>query len=134
MDKSDVITLLSADKVQDENGVWRDVVQYLTTDTGKNIITEEGKKILILDGITVRVKTVFCNVNSVSRNEFFEAGRNGLNPEFVFTMFFGDYEGEHTLIYNGLAYAVYRTYRGRNDTIELYVERKGGTNGKQSYS
>jgi SPP1 family predicted phage head-tail adaptor len=129
-----VITLLSADKVQDENGVWRDVVQYLTTDTGKNIITEEGKKILILDGITVRVKTVFCNVNSVSRNEFFEAGRNGLNPEFVFTMFFGDYEGEHTLIYNGLAYAVYRTYRGRNDTIELYVERKGGTNGKQSYS
>lgn len=129
-----MITLLSADKVQDENGVWRDVVQYLTTDTGKNIITEEGKKILILDGITVRVKTVFCNVNSVSRNEFFEAGRNGLNPEFVFTMFFGDYEGEHTLIYNGLAYAVYRTYRGRNDTIELYVERKGGTNGKQSYS
>lgn len=129
-----MITLLSADKAQDENGVWRDVVQYLTTDTGENIITEEGKKILILDGITVRVKTVFCNVNSVSRNEFFEAGRNGLNPEFVFTMFFGDYEGEHTLIYNGLAYAVYRTYRGRNDTIELYVERKGGTNGKQSYS
>lgn len=129
-----MITLLSADKVQDENGVWRDVVQYLTTDTGENIITEEGKKTLILDGITVRVKTVFCNVNSVSRNEFFEAGRNGLNPEFVFTMFFGDYEGEHTLIYNGLAYAVYRTYRGRNDTIELYVERKGGTNGKQSYS
>lgn len=129
-----MITLLSADKAQDENGVWRDVVQYLTTDTGENIITEEGKKILILDGITVRVKTVFCNVNSVSRNEFFEAGRNGLNPEFVFTMFFGDYEGEHTLIYNGLAYAVYRTYRGRNDTIELYVERKGGTNGKQRYS
>ena len=129
-----MITLLSADKAQDENGVWRDVVQYLTTDTGENIITEEGKKILILDGITVRVKTVFCNVNSVSRNEFFEAGRNGLNPEFVFTMFFGDYEGEHTLIYNGLAYAVYRTYRGRNDTIELYVECKGGTNGKQSYS
>ena len=129
-----MITLLSADKAQDENGVWRDVVQYLTTDTGENIITEEGKKILILDGITVRVKTVFCNVNSVSRNEFFEAGRNGLNPEFVFTMFFGDYEGEDTLIYNGLAYAVYRTYHGRNDTIELYVERKGGTNGKQSYS
>ena len=129
-----MITLLSADKAQDENGVWRDVVQYLPTDTGENIITEEGKKILILDGTTVRVKTVFCNVNSVSRNEFFEAGRNGLNPEFVFTMFFGDYEGEHTLIYNGLAYAVYRTYHGRNDTIELYVERKGGTNGKQSYS
>lgn len=134
MDKSDVITLFSADKTQDENGVWRDVIQYWTNETGENIVTEEDEKILFLDGVTVRARTVFCNVNSVTRSEFFEAGRNGLNPEFVFTLFFGDYEGEHTLIYNGLAYAVYRTYRGRNDTLELYAERKGGTNGKESYS
>lgn len=133
MDRSNVITLLSADKAQDENGVWRDVVQYLTTDTGENIVTESGEKILMIDGVSVRVKTVFCSVNSVTRAEFFEAGRNGLNPEFVITMFFGDYEGEDTLIYNGLAYAVYRTYHGKNDTIELYVQRKGGTNGKESY-
>ena len=53
-----------------------------------------------------------------------------MNPEFRMTMFFGDYGGEQMLIYNGKSYSVYRTYQGRNDTIELYVERKGGTNGK----
>ena len=53
-----------------------------------------------------------------------------MNPEFRMTTFFGDYQGERELLYKGKPYAVYRTYQGRNDTIELYVERKGGTNGK----
>lgn len=44
-------------------------------------------------------------------------------------MFFGDYQGEKTVEYNGVTYGIYRTYLGRNDTIELYAERKGGTNG-----
>jgi len=34
------------------------------------------------------------------------------------------------LEYKGNRYGIYRTYIGRNDTIELYAERKGGTNGK----
>ena len=55
-------------------------------------------------------------------------GRNGLNPEYVFTMFEADYDGEQTIEYNDLRYGVYRTYKGRNDTLELYAERKGGTN------
>ena len=70
-----------------------------------------------------------CEVNSVTRQEFFEAGRNGLNPEYEFTVFVGDYEGERLCAYDGQNYAIYRTYLGRNDTIELYAERKGGTNG-----
>lgn len=45
------------------------------------------------------------------------------------TMFVGDYNGEKLVEYNGETYAVYRTYLAKNDTIELYVERKGGTNG-----
>lgn len=44
-------------------------------------------------------------------------------------MFFGDYNGEDELVYNGDTYAIYRTYKTRTDTLELYVERKGGTNG-----
>lgn len=103
MDRSEVITLLSTNKTQDAYGVWRE------TETGHD---------------------VFCQVDSVTRAEFFEGGRNGLNPEFRMTMFVGDYNDEKTLIYRGKSYAVYRTYLGRNDTIELYVERKGGTNGK----
>lgn len=75
---------------------------------------------------------VFCERQSVSRSEFFNAGRNGLNPEFVFTIFKGDYQGELACEYDGLTYAIYRTYETDDDYIELYVQRKGGTNGKES--
>jgi len=104
MDRSETIKLLSVTKTQDAYGVWREVL------TGRD---------------------VFCQVNSVTRSEFFEGGRNGLNPEFRMTMFVGDYKDEKTLIYKDKTYSVYRTYIGRNDTIELYVERKGGSNGKK---
>ena len=77
-------------------------------------------------------REIFCNVQSVTRAEFFEAGRNGLNPDYVFTVFKGDYQNERTLEYNGLTYGVYRTYMTDDDYIELYVERKGGTNGEES--
>lgn len=103
MDRSEVITLLSSSRAQNEYGVWTE---------------------------SPTARDVFCQVDSVTAREFFEGGRNGLNPEFRMTMFFGDYQGERDLVYKGKAYSVYRTYQGRNDTIELYVERKGGTNGK----
>lgn len=103
MDRSQEVTLITETSTQDAYGVWR---------------TSETKT------------DVFCQVNSVGRNEFFEAGRNGLNPEFVFTLFFGDYNGERTVEYNGKRYSVYRTYLARTDVLELYVERKGGSNGK----
>ena len=103
MDRSDIITLLAETKTQNAYGVW---------------VT------------TLSNRDVFCQVDSVTRAEFFEGGRNGLNPEYRMTMFAGDYQGERLLIYNQSTYSVYRTYQGRNDTIELYVERKGGSNGK----
>lgn len=104
MDRSEVITLLSTAKTQDDFGVWRE------TETGRD---------------------VYCSVNSVTRSEFFDGSRTGLNPEFRITMFFGDYQDEKLLIYKEKTYAVYRTYYGKNDTVELYVERKGGANGKK---
>lgn len=74
---------------------------------------------------------VFCRVESVGRSEFFAAGRNGLNPEFKFTVFSGDYSGESVCEFHGQGYSVYRTYFvPGTDTVELYVERKGGTNAK----
>lgn len=79
-------------------------------------------------------RQVFCKVDSVTRAEFFDAGRSGLNPEYRITMFFGDYQGESLIGYNGALYSVYRTYISRTDIIELYVERKGGTNGTESSS
>ncbi len=102
MDRSEVITLLTTTRTQDAYGVWTE------TETGRD---------------------VFCQVDSVTRAEFFEGGRNGLNPEFRMKMFFGDYNGEKLLVYNGQTYSIYRTFQGNTDIVELYVERKGGTNG-----
>ena len=77
---------------------------------------------------------VFCDKESISRAEFFNAGRNGLNPQFVFKVFKGDYQGESLCEYDGLTYSIYRTYETDDDYIELYVERKGGTNGQENNS
>ena len=79
----------------------------------------------------LKEKTVYCQVNSVTRSEFFGGGRNGLNPEFKFTMFAADYCDEAICTFHGKSYAIYRTYRvPDSDTIELYAERQGGINGK----
>ena len=103
MDRSDVITLIAEERYQDAYGIWR------SRETERDVM---------------------CSVESVTRAEFFEGGRNGLNPELKFVVFFGDYEGESVLKYAGKAYSIYRTYRGKTDKLELYAERKGGTNGK----
>ncbi len=105
MDKSDVLKLIGQSYERDDNGVMQ------------LVYTTECE--------------IFCQVESITRNEFFEAGRNGLNPEYKFLIFFGDYQNERVVEYDGKRYAVYRTFRGKNDVIELYVERQGGTNGAQ---
>ena len=102
MDRSEVITLIAETRTQDNNGVWR---------------AAETRT----DG--------FCQVNSVTRAEFFDAGRAGLNPEYQFTVFYADCNGEKTVEYKGQRYGIYRTYHARTDVLELYAERKGGTNG-----
>lgn len=74
-------------------------------------------------------RTVYATVESVTRREFYDAGRNGLNPSFVFKVFFADYEGERECLYDGNRYAIYRSYRvPGSDYLELYVQREGGVN------
>ena len=79
---------------------------------------------------------IFARVASVTRNEFFEGGRAGLNPEAMFVVFHGDYGGQTLIRWQGKTYAVYRTYHvPGTDDLELYVQREGGVNGKtQSYN
>lgn len=97
-------------------------------------------------------RDVFAQIDSVSRAEFFAAGQNGLNPEYRFTVFSGEYNGEREADYNGVRYSIYRTYQpsayvrhdntkthegsisrntnsSNNDRIELYASRKVGVNG-----
>lgn len=98
-----VLILVGKTRTQDEYGMWKD---------------------------TPAERQIFCQVESVTRAEFFDGGRNGLNPEFQFTVFAGDYNGETVCKYEDRPYAIYRTYRvPGTDYMELYAERKGGTNG-----
>lgn len=71
-------------------------------------------------------RTVFCNLGSITRAEWFEAGRNGMKPQYKLTMFRYDYQGEPVAVLAGKRYGIYRTYLGRGDTIELYLEEKAG--------
>lgn len=74
-------------------------------------------------------RQVLCKVRSVSFSEFFNAGRNGLNPALEFLVFSGDYNGEQEAEYRGQVYSVYRTYKN-GDYTELYVQREGGKYGQ----
>lgn len=82
---------------------------------------------------TYTVREVFCQVSSITRQEFFNGGRAGMSPQYQFTVFAGDYEGETICAYKEQTYAIYRTYRpDDSDYIELYAQTEGGTTGKQS--
>lgn len=85
-------------------------------------------------GNTVSAETereVFADILSVGANEFFRAGQKGLTPAFLIKVFFGDYEGEELVRFNGITYNVYRTYYNEvEDVVELYLSRKAAmTNG-----
>lgn len=99
MDRSDVANLVSKTWVPDQYGVQHEV------STERN---------------------VFVQVNSVTAAEWFEGGRSGLNPELRFTMFRYDYNDEEEIEYNGKYYRIYRTYLSKDDSIELYCERRKG--------
>lgn len=71
-------------------------------------------------------RLVYANVTSVTGAEWFEGGRNGINPEYRIRMFAPDYQGEEVVEISGRQYAVYRTYQARTDVIELYVEKRKG--------
>lgn len=71
------------------------------------------------------IEDIPCEVRSASASEWFEGGRNGLNPEFTFLINVMDYDGEETVKYNGKRYAVYRTFI-TGDDIELHVQKEKG--------
>ena len=71
-------------------------------------------------------RDVFCRVSAISRREWFDAGHNGMKPEIMFNVFYGDYNGEKNVEYNGCRFTVYRTYRADPETVELYCARRAG--------
>lgn len=70
-------------------------------------------------------RTVFVRqIRSVGSNEFYQAAAQGLKPSAVLVIFFGDYEGEKVIGWQGGIYTVTRSYqRPDSDDLELTVER-----------
>lgn len=76
----------------------------------------------VFDKPTEVKRKVFCEVKSVSRNEFYRAMENGISPTYVFQLAdYAEYKGEKIAEYNGQRYRVVRTYCDRQ-RIEITVE------------
>lgn len=89
------------------------ITQTISTDTyGNEVATENDNE-------------VYCEVDSITQTEFYAAANTEIQPEYRFTVFFGDYGGQAVVEYHGVRYAIYRTYRA-GDYMELYAERKIG--------
>lgn len=77
-------------------------------------------------------RKVYCSVSSIGMSEWFEGGRNGLNPEKRVIVFYFDWMGEEIVDLEGIRYTVYRTYRD-GDNLELYLEKKKGNESTGTY-
>ena len=69
---------------------------------------------------------VFAMVNSVTMNEFYNAGLQGFKPDYRFSVWMTEYNDQELVEYKGKVYSVYRTYRRDDGRIELYVNEKKG--------
>ena len=88
-------------RYQDDYGIWR-----------------SGEKV---------EREILAQVASVGRREFFSGGEAGFKPEYQFTVFAAEYQGEAECEYGGNAYSIYRTYHvPGTDYLELYVQHKVG--------
>ena len=80
---------------------------------------------------TQEARRVFVNVDSITGREWYEGARIGLNPEVRLRLFAGDYHGEDLIEWSGTLWTIYRVYHPRTDTVELYMERRKGTEDPQ---
>lgn len=76
---------------------------------------------------TSTTHTVFCNVESITASEFFNASQTGLKPEYRFTIYSFEYDGENIVQYQGERLNVYRVFQRSKDFVELYTTKDAGT-------
>lgn len=77
--------------------------------------------------IEAQTKTeVFAVVSSITMAEFYQAGMQGLKPDYRFTIWLTEYDNQDLVEYKGKIYSVYRSYRRDDGRIELYVNEKKG--------
>ena len=71
----------------------------------------------------------------ISRSEYYQAGENGIRPEFMFVINPIEYSGEEEVevtFKNGLTrrFGIYRTYERNPDELEVYCKQATGLNEK----
>lgn len=67
--------------------------------------------------------TIFCDIKSVGRAEFYNAVATGLKPEIIFIIHNYEYSGENQVEYDGKKYNVIRTYENSTEELELTCEK-----------
>lgn len=96
-----------------------DVIAYLI---GYTVTLNDYKQ----EVTTETQSQIFAKKKSVSRTEFYNGGKAGLQPKFRLKTAVIDYNGELVVELDGVRYGIYRTYNVSEDYIELYCEKKGG--------
>lgn len=88
---------------------------YTYGDIGNEIVSETST-------------TIYAKVESITRDEWFSAGKNGIKATYRATIYDFEYNGETVVEIDGQRLSVYRTYSvPYSDLIELYLETQGGT-------
>lgn len=93
---------------------WSDSIKLISvTDAGQD---DDG----FPTAGTEKETTVYCNMQSVKATEFFQAAEHGVNAVHTAVLHSYEYSGEKIAEYNGVRYAVYRSYeRPERETVEL---------------
>ena len=71
---------------------------------------------------TVNERMVYANEMSVSMQEFYEAGKQGIRPEKQFEIYSFEYQGESKLKHNNKDYEIIRT-QTKGDKTRLICKR-----------
>lgn len=87
-----------------------------------DLVAESPEAHGVFEAYTPTVTTVFAEVRSVTRSEFYRAKENGIEPTYVFRLTdYADYHGEKIAIMESKRYRIVRSYV-TGQSIELTVE------------
>lgn len=94
--------------------MWKDVIHLISETSTENdmgdAISVENKKL------------VFANKKSIRQSEFYQAQANGLKPELMCEIRYGDYDDEQKIEYNNKEYNVIRVFTKNDEILELICE------------
>lgn len=65
---------------------------------------------------------IFCKEKPIYSDEFFKAGQSGIKPSLKLIIYTEEYEGEKELIFEGVRYNIYRSFKREDSFMELYCE------------